>query len=262
MNTSGEVADQIVRMSLNGVEVAAKITGAGAKQLAVMLYAIMKDQKRTNGKIRLQSLLRSGKELRVFAVKNEDLQKFTEEAKRYGILYCVLLDKTASDGITDIMVRAEDAAKINHIYERFKLATVDIASIKSSIEKSKASKDSEKLPNERDIPQKINVDKLLDELLEKPSVIEQAQNQNPTTAQTTKSPQSEPISKHKDKSAKGIFDLECERPSVRKDLSDIKAEKAKSETVKKDEPKPQKTNQHKAPPAKKPKTKKNNRQRG
>jgi len=46
MNTSGEVADQIVRMSLNGVEVAAKITGAGAKQLAVMLYAIMKDQKR------------------------------------------------------------------------------------------------------------------------------------------------------------------------------------------------------------------------
>jgi hypothetical protein len=43
MNTSGEAADQIVRMSLNGVEVAAKITGAGAKQLAVMLYAIMKD---------------------------------------------------------------------------------------------------------------------------------------------------------------------------------------------------------------------------
>lgn len=32
MNTSAEAADQIVRMTLNGVEVAAKISGAGAKQ--------------------------------------------------------------------------------------------------------------------------------------------------------------------------------------------------------------------------------------
>lgn len=40
MNTGGEAAEQVVRMSLNGVEVAAKITGEGAKQLAVLLYTI------------------------------------------------------------------------------------------------------------------------------------------------------------------------------------------------------------------------------
>ena len=257
MNTSGEVADQIVRMSLNGVEVAAKITGAGAKQLAVMLYAIMKDQKKTRGKMRMESMLRSGKELKVFTVKKEDLQKFTTESKRYGVLYCVLQDKNSNDGITDIMVRAEDASKINRIFDRFKLATVDTASIKSNIEKSKVSKDSEKQPSELDVPQKSNEDKLLDELMEKPIQKEQAQNQNPTTAQTTKSPQSEPTSKHKEKSAKGTFEPERERPSVRKELNDIKAEKAKADTVKKDEPKQQKTNQHKAPPTKKPKTKKN-----
>lgn len=34
MNPAGDAAEQIVRMSLNGVEVAAKITGAGAKHLA------------------------------------------------------------------------------------------------------------------------------------------------------------------------------------------------------------------------------------
>ena len=38
MNTSGEAADQVVRMTLNGVEVAAKLSGAAAKQVAVMLY--------------------------------------------------------------------------------------------------------------------------------------------------------------------------------------------------------------------------------
>ena len=39
MNTSGEAADQVVRMSLEVGEAALKISGTGAKHLAVMLYA-------------------------------------------------------------------------------------------------------------------------------------------------------------------------------------------------------------------------------
>ena len=55
MNTSSDAAEQLVRISLNTVEVAAKITGNGAKNVAVMLYAIMKDQKQTKGKTRLNN---------------------------------------------------------------------------------------------------------------------------------------------------------------------------------------------------------------
>jgi len=125
-------------MSLEGGEVAVKLAGAGAKQLAILLYAILREQKKTKGKIRLTNMLRSGKELKVFAVKDTDLRRFCVEAKRYGVLYCVLKDKDATDGITDIMVRAEDASKINRIFERFDLATVDMASVKSEIERNRA----------------------------------------------------------------------------------------------------------------------------
>ena len=81
MNTGGEAAEQIVRMSLEGFEVAAKITGAGAKNIAILLYSILKEEKKTKGKARLSSMLRSGKELKVFTVKNDDLKTFTQEAK-------------------------------------------------------------------------------------------------------------------------------------------------------------------------------------
>ena len=37
MNHSGDAAEQIVRMSLEGVEVAAKITGTAAKEVALLL---------------------------------------------------------------------------------------------------------------------------------------------------------------------------------------------------------------------------------
>ena len=50
MNTGGEAAEQIVRMSLEGFEVAAKITGAGAKNIAILLYSILKEEKKTKGK--------------------------------------------------------------------------------------------------------------------------------------------------------------------------------------------------------------------
>lgn len=53
MNTGGEAAEQIVRMSLEGFEVAAKITGAGAKNIAILLYSILKEEKKTKGKARL-----------------------------------------------------------------------------------------------------------------------------------------------------------------------------------------------------------------
>ena len=48
MNTGGEAAEQIVRMSLEGFEVAAKITGAGAKNIAILLYSILKEENAPN----------------------------------------------------------------------------------------------------------------------------------------------------------------------------------------------------------------------
>ena len=137
MNTGGEAAEQIVRMSLEGFEVAAKITGAGAKNIAILLYSILKEEKKTKGKARLTNMLRSGKELKVFTVKRGDLQKFTQEAKKYGVLYCVLTDRKNKDpnAEVDVIARAEDASKISRIVERFSLASVDTASIVTTAEK-------------------------------------------------------------------------------------------------------------------------------
>ena len=148
MNTGGEAAEQIVRMSLEGFEVAAKITGAGAKNIAILLYSILKEEKKTKGKARLSSMLRSGKELKVFTVKNDDLKTFTQEAKKYGVLYCVLADRKNNDpnAEVDVIARAEDASKISRIVERFHLASVDTASIVTEAEKSKDEKNGQPEP--------------------------------------------------------------------------------------------------------------------
>lgn len=221
MNTGGEAAEQIVRMSLEGFEVAAKITGAGAKNIAILLYSILKEEKKTKGKARLTSMLRSGKELKVFTVKSGDLKKFTQEAKKYGVLYCVLTDRKNKDpnAEVDVIARAEDASKISRIVERFNLASVDTASIVTEAEKSKDAKDGQPEP-EIGVQGKAEKDKLLDELMGKP-VQKEENAPNPSVAKTEKSPQSEPISEQPKKSAEGAT-MTKEKPSVREELRKIK----------------------------------------
>ena len=262
MNTGGEAAEQIVRMSLEGFEVAAKITGAGAKNIAVLLYSILKEEKKTKGKARLTNMLRSGKELKVFTVKNGDLKKFTQEAKKYGVLYCVLADRGNKDpnAEVDVIARAEDASKISRIAERFKLASENTASIVTETEKSKDEKTGQPEPD-IGVQEKAEKDKLLDELMGKP--IQKEENaQNPSLAKTEKSPPSEPISESSSKSARGTSDG-AEKPSIRQELRDIQAQRKKeAEAARAEEPAApqkkaaQKTTRHQPPkPKKKPKSK-------
>lgn len=243
MNTGGEAAEQIVRMSLEGFEVAAKITGAGAKNIAILLYSILKEEKKTKGKARLTNMLRSGKELKVFTVKSGDLKKFTQEAKKYGVLYCVLADRGNKDpnAEVDVIARAEDASKISRIVERFSLASVDTASIVTEAEKSKGAKtkpkDAKTAESKEDgqpepdigVQDKAEKDRLMDALMGKP-IQKEENSPNPSLAKTEKSPLSEPTSEQQRKSAEGATMTKAEKPSVREELRKIKEGRKEQES--------------------------------
>ena len=226
MNTSSDAAEQLVRISLNTVEVAAKITGNGAKNVAVMLYAIMKDQKQTKGKTRLNNMLKSGQPLKIYAVRDEDLQKFCTEAKKYGVLYCVLKDKNAEDGMTDIMVREFDSAKINRIFERFNLANVDMASIKTEIEKSREEKVVDKS------------EEFLDKLLSAESQKDDKQNSqtarmanpNPSerSSMTQKNRESDPSTKQSVRQKLNEFKAQQKKPNTKPKTRNKSKKKGKS----------------------------------
>lgn len=242
MNNGGDAAEQIVRLSLEGFEVAARISGSGAKNVAVLLYTLMKDKQKTAGKTNLNNMLKSGKELKVFSVKASEFQKFTQEAKRYGVLYSALVNKKDKnlDGIVDIMVRAEDASKINRIVERFKLAGYDEVSIRSEIEKTRQEKQRNNKPKSNEVKEK-------EEAKVKP-IKKEEQSLNPHLAKTEKSPQSKPSSEMRENSTKGEV---ISKPSVKEKLNKIKEEVKIRDENKKVEP--IKANEHINIPKKKSK---------
>lgn len=227
MNNSGDAAEQVVRISLETFEVAAKVTGEAAKNIAVLLVAAIKQEQKTKGKARLSNMIKSGEPLKVYEVAQKDLKKFTQEAKRYGVLYNVLRDKTKKgDNVTvDIIARASDASKIKRIFDKFELSNVDKANIVSEVNKTKA----EKVAKEKAKPEKSKAEMVAEAAAKNPE--EQGKTTNPDYAKTEKSPQSEqPSMKSKVADNKGTAD-KVKKPSVRDELKRIKADFEKQQDV-------------------------------
>jgi len=206
MTNSGDAAEQVVRMSLEGVEIAAKLVGAGAKNIAVFLYAALanhdkkKDKpqnRKTRGRERLKSMIASGKELKIFGIREGDLKGFAADAKRYGIVYCVLRNrKKDPDGLCDIMVKSEDAARIDRILTRFHY--VDRAALQHEPVPIPTNPEPKNRPREGE---------------PKPT--------GPPRGKTAKSRPSKPFSEPYSKAGRGTTD---QRPSVREQLRNITAE--------------------------------------
>lgn len=227
MSTSGDAAEQVVRITLDGVQSVARITGQGALELAKLLLGEIQSPEKTKGRTSLRTMLKSKKPIKVFEIDDKSLKKFCKEARKYGVMYHVLKDKSKHDGKCDIMIRAEDASKVNRIYERFNLGINHKATIKSDIVKSR--NETEQAPGKTH-PEKSEEDKFIDELFRKPNQKEKAGNENPSQAKMGESRPSAPISGNK-QNRNDTRDTKSERPSVKKQLEEIKqkqqAEKSK-----------------------------------
>lgn len=213
----GEAAESVVRMSLNGVETAVKISGTSIKGALALIYAYNQNNSQLKGKTKLNNMLRTGKELKVFSLKEKNLEDFAKKAKRYGVLYSALIDKkgTNLDGMVDIMVKAEDAPKINRIVERFDLISFDDVSIKAELEKTKS------LTKKEGISKNIDEVTLVDEILSRKENKEVAEKKVPELISQKNSQLKSSLK------TKNHLEAVSNRASVKKEINDIKHEQQK-----------------------------------
>jgi hypothetical protein len=267
MTHSGDAAEQIVRMSLDGVEYAVKIAGAGAKNIASLLLAALKTQKtqptqlKVTGHERLKRMLKSGQPLDVFPVREKDIKAFVQEAKKYGIVYCAIRDKNPKeDGMIDLLVRKEDSPKINRVMDRLQYGDIDKATIKSEIVRSKAEKDAgREAPDRAD---KMDIDSFLSDIMPDEGKSKEGQNQAvqpPVQQKAAPEKQQDFFSTARTKqnpSERGSESITAsgkkttiEPPSVKEEIDQIRAD------LKKD-PKQQTTRHRQPQHSRKPKSKK------
>ena len=132
MGSEAQEAEFVVRLALQGMTYVIRLAGEGAMNTAAMLKALTEQPNNSPGQKRLATMLKSKEVLRPFSIREEQLDTFVREAKRYGIQYCIAKrdydDTNYKDGIYDILVKDSDAPRLNRIIEKMGLATVTVDS--------------------------------------------------------------------------------------------------------------------------------------
>ena len=235
MSISSDSAEQLIRLYFEGAEFLLKISGSATKNIVAALYAMSKDKKASKGKTRLVNMLKSDKELKIFSIKKNEMKIFAKQAKGYGVLYCALINKKNKnfDDMVDIMVRAEDAPKINRIIERFNLTTVDKAKIvQDEINKELQEKGKDVSENRPDkgIEEKNVDDQMIDDIFSEP--IQKEEKLVPLVEEIQKENLSENFSEIKRPLSDGTT-KPIEKKSVKKQLAQYKAEEKLENEMKK-----------------------------
>ncbi len=121
---NGDAAEEVVKMALNGVDITIRLIGAGARDLAALLIAWAKKEKKHAGKTSLPKLVTSGDELHVLSLTKEQYEGFKRQAKK-KITYAPFLNTKSKDGKVDIVLGAKQLHFANYILNRIGYGTVE-----------------------------------------------------------------------------------------------------------------------------------------
>ena len=114
---NGDAADEVVRIMLNGTEVAVRLAGSGVKNLAAILIAWSKKEKKPYGKTNMMRLLKSGEELQVISLNKEQYTKFKSLAKK-NVLYAPFLNTKEQGGKIEVVIASKSIPLVNHILNK------------------------------------------------------------------------------------------------------------------------------------------------
>ena len=168
MNPSADAADQIVRVSMNGSKYIVRLTSkhsiSTAKKLVKAMIAAMEQQNKQKGAMHKGNLLKSGIRLDIAEIADDDIRKFAVEARRYGVLYTIVKDKTLGENVSQLMYRSNDKEKVNMIFKKLGRSAEYMAKLRESISEELRNKS----PAERNEHRIRDPDAFLDELMRQP----------------------------------------------------------------------------------------------
>lgn len=117
MDVSGETADLLVREGVMVTEEAIKLTGVALKNVGALLIAISLQDYKVVGETSAKKLARDPAPAEIIHLKTEDVPKFKELAKVYGVLYFFANKKGGKGEITNVVSNVNYASKLNAIME-------------------------------------------------------------------------------------------------------------------------------------------------
>ena len=118
MDVSGEVADLMVKESLQAGETAVKLAATGLKNVAALILALSQSDYKIIGKASARKLAKDPAPAVVATLKTEDVERFQRLAKKeYDILFMIAKPNGKDGPTVDVISNERYATKINALFQ-------------------------------------------------------------------------------------------------------------------------------------------------
>jgi len=117
VDVSGEVADLMVKESLQAGETAVRLAASGIKNVAALLIALAQSDRQIIGKTSIKKLTKDPSPAMVLPLKAKDVEQFSKLAKEYGVLYVIARPKGKEGADVDIISNERYSAKLNALFQ-------------------------------------------------------------------------------------------------------------------------------------------------
>ena len=115
-----------------------EIIGPGGKELCSVCLCGPEGSEKNKGKTRLVRMLKEQRPLKFFTVPSGQMRQFSQEAKKRGLLFVPIRNKQ-NPGEIELVVFADDAAKVNRVMDRLNLDFVKSQAGEAQVEQSRES---------------------------------------------------------------------------------------------------------------------------
>jgi len=118
MTSSGDAAEEVVRLAISGAEVTLRLTASAAKNVLALSMALAKNHKKLCGKTSMKKMLRETRDIRVFPMSKEQFRQFEKQAKKVRLLYAAIRDTDGKDKVIDVVLPATELDRANFVFEK------------------------------------------------------------------------------------------------------------------------------------------------
>lgn len=116
--SSGDPAEEVVRMMLSGAEVTLRLTANATKNLLAVSIALAKSRKKLCGRTNMKKMLKETRDLRAFHMSAEEFSRFKKEAKNFKLLYAHIRDDRPDHNGVDVILPVTELGRANMLFEK------------------------------------------------------------------------------------------------------------------------------------------------
>ena len=143
--SSGDAAEEVVRLALSGADISLRLVASATKNLGTLMLALGRNHKKLSGKTNMHKMLRQTRDIQAVTMTPKEYKAFKKRSGKYKILYATVKDKKDKSKSVDVLMPLTEMSRATLLLQLIGVNdTVNLTPPQKTKEKEEMSKNADR----------------------------------------------------------------------------------------------------------------------